>query len=418
MTDTDSPHNTDRKPDSTPDSLTDSQTEPESPGTSLNESDVPGRARVGHPAEAEKAALQALEQETARRLAVASWQRRKKRRLRISLTLFLLTFVSTTLVGANYWPLDILTGFFNEEARQELMTYLDRAWPSSEPVSIYGRFWQSIKLGCTYSIPLMIILLCHEMGHYLQAVRYRVPASFPYFIPLPLPPLGTMGAVILQGRGVANRKQMFDIAVTGPIAGLIITLPILLYGIFTSRYVPESWSPGFEFGQPLIVQWLIEAIHGPAGNGMTFHWNGFATAGWVGIFITAMNLLPIGQLDGGHILYTLVGKAAHWVAWGLILSAVAIMIRTGMFSYILLLILLTLTGPRHPPTADDTVPLGWLRHGIGWLTLTFLLFGFTLQPIIVPDQRPADSSSVLEPLPEDFPENEYLQLFVPADHNV
>ena len=106
--------------------------------------------------------------------------------------------------------------------------------------------WDSVLSGLMYAIPLMSILFCHEMGHYLQSVRYRVPASFPYFIPLPLPPLGTMGAVILQGRGVATRRQMFDIAVSGPIAGLVVTIPVLLLGIYQSGYekvVAQRW-PG------------------------------------------------------------------------------------------------------------------------------------------------------------------------------
>ena len=121
--------------------------------------------------------------------------------------------------------------------------------------------------------------------------------------------------------------------------------------------------------------------------------SGFAHAGWVGVFVTAMNLLPIGQLDGGHILYTLIGRKAHWIAWGLILSSVALMIYTQLFSYVLLLILLTLTGPRHPPTADDSVPLGKFRHFIGWGTLSFLVIGFTLQPIIIPETRPGERMS-------------------------
>lgn len=343
---------------------------------------------TGRMPSAEEEALAKLSFETQQRLAQEAFRRRKLRQYRTSLILFLLTLLSTTLVGADYWPLDILPGFFNVETQQTLLEHFERTWPTEGTPTLVDRFWQSIRMGCTYSIPLMAILLCHEMGHYLQAVRYRVPASFPYFIPLPLPPLGTMGAVILQGRGAADRKKMFDIAVTGPLAGLVATIPILYFGIQSSGYTSEVMPRGFAFGQPLLIEWLIEAIHGPPEAGMTFHWNGYATAGWVGVFITAMNLLPIGQLDGGHILYTLIGRKAHFVAWGLIVVAVYGMIRMDMYSYILLLILLTLTGPRHPPTADDTVPLGAIRHVIGWATLAFLLIGFTLQPIIVAEKRP------------------------------
>ena len=346
--------------------------------------------------------LKQFAEETANRVAWDSFHRRKRRRLRLSLGLFLLTFLSTTLVGAHYWPIEILSGYISEAHRVPLLRHLNEIFPTLPGVTytVTDRFWQSVRMGCTYSVPLMIILLCHEMGHYLQAVRYRVPASFPFFIPLPLPPLGTMGAVILQGKGTADRKMMFDIAVSGPLAGLLVTLPVLYYGIATSGYAPtEIANFGFEFGQPALVRWLIELIHGPAADGTSFVWTGFATAGWVGIFITAMNLLPIGQLDGGHIMYTLVGRKAHYVAWALILVAVAAMLLTGMYSYVLLLILLTLTGPRHPPTANDRVPIGLARTILGWATLAFLFVGFTFQPIVVtqPDQPPQNQIEQLSP---------------------
>jgi len=353
----------------------------------------PARSEVFVPSPRQIQEIKAIEQlteDTANRMTWASEIRRNRRRLRTSIILFLLTFLSTTLVGADYWPVDILFGAVNPDYGVRVAEHLNRLWPGNGAVvTLWERFWQSIAVGCTYSVPLMTILFCHEMGHYLQAVRYRVPASFPYFIPLPLPPLGTMGAVILQGRGVADRKQMFDIAVSGPIAGLIVTLPVLFYGIQTSSYIPIATSQGFDFGQSLLVRWMIEMCHGPAPAGMTFAWNGFATAGWVGVFITAMNLLPVGQLDGGHLMYTLIGRKAHLIAWGLILLAAGVMIYNREFSYVLLLILVTLTGPRHPPTANDRIPLGLGRHLIGWATLSFLLIGFTAQPIMLPESRPA-----------------------------
>lgn len=368
---------------------------------------VPDRS-VGVPPSAketpEEKAIRQLTEEIANRRTWDAERRKSRRRLRTSIVLFFLTFVSTTLVGADYWPLDILLCSFNAESRADILFDLNRYWPSQHGVmTLSGHFWLSVQRGCLYSVPLMLILFCHEMGHFLQALRYRVPASLPYFIPLPLPPLGTMGAVILQGRGVADRRMMFDIAVTGPIAGLVVTLPVLFYGIATSGYIPEAYGGGFDFGQSLMVRWMIESCHGPAPAGMVFEWNGFATAGWVGVFITALNLLPIGQLDGGHLMYTLVGRAAHWIAWALILSAAAAMVYYRVFSYVLLLILVTLMGPRHPPTANDKVALGWRRHVVGWTTLAFLLIGFTFQPIILPEERN---------LPEEIPPAEIAEKVV------
>ena len=202
-------------------------------------------------AEETQRALAELAHETSAKLAWEAEIRRRRRRLRNCLILFLLTFASTTLVGADYWPLDIVPGFFNEQSEAKILKHLNRVWPTEDGVdaTLTERLWQSFKLGFTYSVPLMMILFCHEMGHYLQAVRYRVPASLPFFIPLPLPPLGTMGAVILQGRGAADRKKMFDIAVSGPIAGLVVTIPILFFGIKTSQYAWPTYLIDYEFGQ-------------------------------------------------------------------------------------------------------------------------------------------------------------------------
>ncbi|HEX4072375.1 MAG TPA: site-2 protease family protein [Planctomycetaceae bacterium] len=242
---------------------------------------------------------------------------------------------------------------------------------------------EMVESGLTYFGALMTILIAHEMGHYLQARRYRVPATMPYFIPFPLTPIGTMGAVIVQGAGVADRKSLFDIAISGPLAGLVFALPITMIGIWKAKNAFVEPQPGEPlWGMPLILHWLVDWIRGPMPPGS---WgledNPWLFAGWVGIFITALNLMPIGQLDGGHILYTLIGKKAHGVALGLLFAAMAYMIHTKQISYGLMVVLLFVAGPRHPPTADDTVPLGVGRVLLGWLTLAFLFIGFTLNPI-------------------------------------
>ena len=314
-----------------------------------------------------------------------SFRRKRRRQLRICVFLFLTTVVSTTLVGSGFRPLSMLPGFFDVAKRIEWVIVLESIDPSprDQMRSFNRRYLEALIQGLSYSGPLMLILLCHEMGHYLQAVRYRIPASFPFFIPLPIPPLGTMGAVIAQGRGAANRKQMFDIAVSGPLAGLILTLPVLYLGIKASRIEVIPAGNYLEFGEPLIVQWMIAWIHGPTPEGQTLFMNGVAQAGWVGVFVTALNLIPIGQLDGGHLMYTLLGKPAHRIAIVLVFGAAALMFFTGTYSYILFLILIMLMGAKHPPTRDDTVPLGIGRHVVGWLTLAFLLIGFTPSPIVI-----------------------------------
>jgi len=237
--------------------------------------------------------------------------------------------------------------------------------------------------GLTYSGAVMAILLSHEMGHYLQARRYHVPASYPYFIPMPLTPIGTMGAVIIQGSGTADRKQMFDIAISGPLAGLVIALPVMYFGVVNAKIVEiPPGQRGLAFGDPLILKWTVETVHRPMKENEDVLLTPLLFAGWVGIFITALNLIPIGQLDGGHILYTLIGKRSHYVAILLLLGAVVFMIVMQYYAYILMVLLLFLMGPRHPPTRDDSVPLGAFRVILGWLTLAFIIIGFTPTPIV------------------------------------
>ena len=166
-------------------------------------------------------------------------------------------------------------------------------------------------------------------------------------------------------------------------AGLLVTIPVLYVGIKDSTFGVIPSGPVPEFGEPLIIQWMIAWIHGPTPDGQTLYMNGFAHAGWVGVLVTALNLIPIGQLDGGHLTYTLLGRPAHRIAIVVVGVAAAWMILTETYAYILLLILILMTGTKHPPTRDDTAPLGVFRHVVGWLTLSFLLIGFTPTPISI-----------------------------------
>ena len=324
----------------------------------------------------------------------AAFQAHRRRQFRTSVILFVLTLCSTFLVSSGYVPFRWLATKVSPQYEQEMERLIleDALKTGKPPETVSALMWDGVLSGLMYAIPLMSILFCHEMGHYLQSVRHRVPASFPYFIPLPLPPLGTMGAVILQGRGVATRRQMFDIAVSGPIAGLVVTIPVLLLGIYQSGYEKATLGGGLEFGEPLLLQWVIHWIHGPGLPGESFMITTLGLAGWVGVFITAMNLLPVGQLDGGHILYTLIGRKAHAVAFLVIAAGVAMMFIQETYTFSLLLILLMVTGLRHPPTANDSEPLGTGRAVLGWLTLSFLIIGFTPTPI-----SEADGSDAVAP---------------------
>lgn len=236
--------------------------------------------------------------------------------------------------------------------------------------------------GFEYALAIMAILGAHEMGHYLQAVRYGVPASFPYFLPMPFSPIGTMGAVIVQQAGVANRKALFDIAISGPLAGLVVALPIMIWGVAHSTVVDvkQASATALRFGDPLLLQWMFALRHGPLQPTQEVFVPSIGFAGWVGLFITSLNLMPIGQLDGGHILYTLLRRKAHVVARLLFLTAIAFVVYGGNYGWSPMLVLLWLMGTRHPPTADDFVPLGTVRIVLGWLTLMFIFIGFTPTP--------------------------------------
>jgi membrane-associated protease RseP (regulator of RpoE activity) len=247
--------------------------------------------------------------------------------------------------------------------------------------------WEQCTLnGLTYSVAVLTFLGAHEMGHYLQARRYRVPASFPYFIPVPFGPLGTMGAVIVQGAGFANRKALFDIAISGPLAGLVVAIPLNWWAISQTKIatIPQGGISGYN--NPLIVEWMVALIHRPMAANEDIILTPLLFAGWVGIFITALNLIPIGQLDGGHIFYTLLLRRAQIATRWIYRTLVAVVVLGALFvsqtftAWTLMLILLGLMGSVHPPTADDQVPLGLPRIILGWLTLAFIIIGFVPIP--------------------------------------
>jgi membrane-associated protease RseP (regulator of RpoE activity) len=231
----------------------------------------------------------------------------------------------------------------------------------------------------------MFTLLAHELGHFLQARRYGVPASLPYFIPFPISPIGTMGAVIGMQPGVGDRKSLFDIAITGPLAGLGPAIVFSIVGLSLSEVheVPRNQFV-LSLGEPLLFSWFSMAIFGELPEGHDVFLHPMAYAGWVGIFITALNLIPIGQLDGGHILYALLRRKAHAVTTILLLAAVVGVVAFGYWGWTLMLFLLLVIGPRHPPTANDHVELGTTRIVLGWLALPFVLIGFTPEPFIFP----------------------------------
>jgi membrane-associated protease RseP (regulator of RpoE activity) len=277
----------------------------------------------------------------------------RQRRLRLPLLLFIATCLTTLMVGID---------------------------ESSFRVS----WWQAIISGLKYAVPLMTILICHEMGHFIQAWRHGVYASWPYFIPIPFPPIGTMGAVIAMEARMGHRRALFDIGITGPLAGLVPTIICCVLGIYWAKPTLLIPLPGRElFGEPLLFKILTYLMGKEVPPGFILTLPGIGFAGWVGLLITSVNLIPIGQLDGGHVLYALLGRKANPIARFLLALAAGAVIFFGLYMWLLMIFLLILMGPTHPPTADDDEPLGWPRFILGWLTLAFIPIGFTPMPIII-----------------------------------
>ena len=272
-------------------------------------------------------------------------------------------------------PKQVRRRLTSEEYRRLLDRKIRRMYPWSVLLFLAACASTWFVGGPVYAAGVMGILLAHELGHYFQALRYNVPASPPMFIPMPFLMLGTMGAVIVQGAGFANRKALFDIAISGPLAGLVFAIPIAWWGLQDSTVTTIDPTQGsIIFGDPLILKWMYEARHGVLAANQEVVLNPLLFAGWGGIFI---------------------GRKAHWVAYSVVGGAIVWMVTTRDFSFILMIGLLYAFGLRHPPTADDTVSLGAVRTLLGWLALGFVLIGFTPIPITAPQ---ADPSAVTSPL--------------------
>ena len=226
---------------------------------------------------------------------------------------------------------------------------------------------------------VLAILMTHEMGHFIATVRYRIRASLPYFLPFPFNPIGTFGAVITMDAMRADRKQIFDIGIAGPLAGLVIAIPVMWYGV-SELDLGQPGGGGIRFYLPLAVQWMMDVQqpkgYTPGQGVWITQLNPYFMAGWVGLLVTGLNMLPVSQLDGGHITYTLFGKFAHWLARAFMVGGIAYMVYSENPALILMVILIVLIGTDHPPTRNDKVPLGWGRTVLGLASLSIPVLCF------------------------------------------
>lgn len=254
--------------------------------------------------------------------------------------------------------------------------------------------WAFLRVGLGFSIPLAAILAAHESGHYLVARKYRVNASPPYFLPLPpqLGLLGTMGAFIRLRSPLYDRRTLFDIGVAGPFAGMLVALPVLLLGLAHSGTVALGGAPlahqvvvldDFQLllGDSLLLS-LCRALVGAQG---TIALTPLAIAGWTGLFITTLNLLPLAQLDGGHITYALFGDAQPWIARFFWLLLIPIgHLWPGWWMWAVLALVIGRGRLAHPMLIAPERKLDAKRRALAWLAIALLLATFAPAAIFIP----------------------------------
>jgi len=248
-----------------------------------------------------------------------------------------------------------------------------------------GSFTESVNLanGALYfALPLMLILSIHEMGHYFAAKRHGVAASLPFFIPVPFTIFGTMGAFISIREPIPNKKALLDIGFAGPIAGFLVAIPVLCIGLILSGDMTGAVQGGTIQGGTMLIgtSVLFEtfmAVFGLGGGGGI---HPLAFAGWVGFFVTAINLLPVGQLDGGHIARALLGEKSRWAGYG----SIGAMLVLGLFfssTWLFFALLIMFMGIRHPPPLNEVTNLDKRRKAVGIAAALMLVLCFVPVPL-------------------------------------
>lgn len=285
-------------------------------------------------------------------------------RVWLHVLLVILTFLTTMYVGGLYYYANFVSAI---GTRPVSMTI---------PALFLHGYW--------YSLTVLAILGAHELGHYFACRYYDVDASLPFFLPLPFWPSGTLGAVIRIREPIPSKRMLFDIGIAGPIAGFVLAVPALFLGLWNSNVVAYVKSPGgIEFGEPLLFQFLSQIFWGTPPEGYALNTHPMAFGAWFGLFMTSLNLFPIGQLDGGHISYAVLGRksstltlvtlgasvflstlAPTWITWTLLMA--------GMLFFF---------GRHHPRTFDEAVPLDPTRKWLAAFAVFMFIVCFAPVPI-------------------------------------
>lgn len=289
---------------------------------------------------------------------------RTRDRLWLHWLLLAITFFTTTAAGAA----------MQFDFDRNLPFDVERAWFQSYPYLFHHP--QAIFNGLPFSLTLLAILLAHEFGHYLAAVYHRVDASLPFFLPSPF--LGTFGAFIKVRSPIYSKRALFDIGVAGPLAGFVFLLPALSIGLAYSKVIPGIAHQGMLiFGMPGL-QWLMEKLVFPGVPAADIYLHPVARAAWVGMFTTALNLLPIGQLDGGHILYAFFPDRHKMVSR--IVAAVLLPLAWLWWVWAFWAVAMLWLGRYHPMIVDRS-EMSADRRKLGWLAAAIFLLCFMFVPV-------------------------------------
>lgn len=314
---------------------------------------------------------------------------------RLNLILLVLTMVSVLFAGTMRNVSHVLSE--EPERAGELMYQTEF---EGELVPVAPRIEQWWR-GLPYALSIMLILGAHELGHYFAARYHGHAVSLPYFIPMPISALGTMGAVIRSREPMKNRRVLMDIGAAGPLAGMVFAIPILLIGIATSPIIPtQELDPGqyIQEGNSIIyfvAKFIVKGEVLPNANGDVFI-NQMAFAGWLGLLVTALNLIPVGQLDGGHVLYSLVGRRARVVFYPVVLTLFVLAAVSQTVVWLVWGVLLFILGRFYAPPLDNITPLDPRRRRLAIFTLVVFALVFTPVPL-KPFTVEADDAEPLTP---------------------
>jgi membrane-associated protease RseP (regulator of RpoE activity) len=236
----------------------------------------------------------------------------------------------------------------------------------------------SIWRGMPFSFTLLLILGTHELGHYVMSRKHHVDVTLPYFIPAPSF-IGTFGAVIKMKSPMLNRRTLLDVGVAGPFAGMIVAIPVLVIGLILSDVVPYTSKEGIRLGSCLLFSFLNWIVHGPMPDNASLMLHPVAFSGWIGLLVTSLNLIPAGQLDGGHVAYAVFGSKQRIVA-RVFMGALLLLGVVGWTGWLVWFVLLLFLGIHHPPVVYDWIPLDRKRKITGAIALGVFIITFIPKP--------------------------------------